>query len=121
MTTKSTGCGQVVEGEVCLEDWEDMSLSDDEVLKKLRLLPGMGPFSAANMLQLQRSWAVLKGIETVRHIRSHQEREDCTAASVEAIAHDVGICTVALLWLALLCVPSCAKIGCTGGRVCGKG
>ena len=83
---------QVVNGEVCLEDLEDASLTDEEVLKKLKALPGMGPFSAANMLQLLGRYSrIACDSETVRHIRAHHG-VICNTANVQEKAQQVMPC-----------------------------
>jgi hypothetical protein len=80
-----------VEGRAQIDDLEDESLTDEEVLKKLRTLPGFGPFSAANMLQLLGRYSrIACDSETVRHLKSFHKREDCTATNVEEIAKQVS-------------------------------
>jgi len=79
-----------VEGRAKIEELEDKSLTDEEILERLRALPGLGPFSAANMLQLLGRFSrIACDSETVRHLRARHKREDCTATNVEIIAHQV--------------------------------
>lgn len=92
---------QVVRGDIDLDSLEDASLDDDELLKKLITLPGIGPFSAANMLQLLgRYKRIACDSETVRHFRDHHKRTACNSSNVEATAikvcspHDTSVQSV---------------------------
>lgn len=83
---------QITAGEVDLESLEDPSLTDKDLLKKLIELPGIGPFSAANMLQLLgRYEKVACDSETVRHFRDHHKMSNCTSANVQATAEKVSL------------------------------
>ena len=78
-----------------VEALDDSTISDEELLKKLISLPGIGPFSAANMLQLLgRYQKIACDSETVRHIKDYHKKSACTASNVEAIADKV-YCTLA--------------------------
>lgn len=81
---------QITQGEVKLEALEDSDLSEEVLMKQLVALPGIGPFSAANMLQLLgRYRKIACDSETVRHFRDHCKESSCTSANVEAIAEEV--------------------------------
>ena len=84
---------QVVRGDIDLSTLEDPALDDDELLKKLIALPGIGPFSAANMLQLLgRYEKIACDSETVRHFRDHHKKSACNSSNVEATA--VKVCAL---------------------------
>ena len=69
---------------------EDPSVNDEDLLKKLISLPGIGPFSAANMLQLLgRYQRIACDSETVRHFRDHHKKTGCNSSNVEATAAKV--------------------------------
>lgn len=81
---------KVVEGDVDLEQLEHGALSDHELLKELQKLPGIGPFSAANMLQLLgRYERIACDSETIRHLKSQYNMTECTASNVASLTEKV--------------------------------
>ena len=83
---------QVASGSVCLEQLEQKILTDDDLIDILKTMPGIGPFSAANMLQhLGRYQRIACDSETVRHLKAHHEASQCTAANCAVIASEVII------------------------------
>lgn len=73
-----------------MESLDSAELSEEELLKQLIGLPGIGPFSAANMMQLLgRYERIACDSETVRHFKDHHKKTSCTAANVEAVADEV--------------------------------
>ena len=81
---------QVSSGELDLEALEDRSISDEALLKRLCCLPGLGPFSATNMLQLLGRYALIAcDSETVRHLKAHRQLSDCSSRNVLHLAGEV--------------------------------
>ena len=61
---------QIDAGALIPEEMENVDLTNEEVYIKLKAFPGIGPFSAANMLQLLgRYERIACDSETVRHLK----------------------------------------------------
>ena len=89
---------QVVSGEVDLEQLDESSMAEEEVYAFLLGLPGVGPFTAANMLQLLGHYKRIPcDSETVRHLRKAHGLHTCTQANVQH--HADKVCE------ASLCLP----------------
>ena len=83
-------CRQIVDGDINLEELEESSLDDVDLLKELQKLPGIGPFSATNMLQLLgRYQNIACDSETVRHMRHHHKMAGCTNSNVKSMTEKV--------------------------------
>ena len=77
-------------GDLDLEALEDRTISDEALLKRLTCLPGLGPFSAANMLQLLGRYAAIAcDSETIRHLKAHRKLSDCSSRNVLQLAGEV--------------------------------
>ena len=77
-------------GDLDLEALEDRSISDEALLKRLTCLPGLGPFSATNMLQLLGRYALIAcDSETIRHLKAHRKLSDCSSSNVLHHASEV--------------------------------
>lgn len=78
-------------GEFDLDALEDPELSDEDVSAKLAKLPGLGPFSSANMLQLLgRYSAVACDSETIRHLKVHHRRTVADSKQAQKVAEEVS-------------------------------
>ena len=84
---------QVVSGEVQLEAFEagqSPSTSWQEAEKEVRRAAGMGPFTAANMLQLLGHYAHIPcDSETMRHLAKHHGVTACAQGQLQEKAQQV--------------------------------
>ncbi|KAL3159278.1 hypothetical protein ABBQ32_011240 [Trebouxia sp. C0010 RCD-2024] len=81
---------QVDDGEVDLAGLEDPGLSAKDLYQRLMRLPGVGPFTAANMLQLLGHYSQIPcDSETVRHLQKAHKLTACTMANVQQQAQQV--------------------------------
>lgn len=82
---------QVLNGEVDLEQLDESSMTEEEVYAVLLGLPGVGPFTGANMLQLLGHYRRIPcDSETVRHLRKAHGVHQCTQADVQHYADKVS-------------------------------
>lgn len=83
----------MVSGEVQLEDFAAGSSSAatwQEAEKAVRKAAGMGPFTAANMLQLMGYYARIPcDSETMRHLKKHQGITSCPPGQLQEKAQQV--------------------------------
>ncbi|KAL0048205.1 hypothetical protein WJX82_009864 [Trebouxia sp. C0006] len=81
---------QVLTGEADIDGLEAPGLSSEEVYQRLLPLPGVGPFTAANMLQLLGHYSRIPcDSETVRHLHKVHNLQSCTLANVQHHAQQV--------------------------------
>ena len=74
-----------------LEQLDDPSMTEEEVYAVLLGLPGVGPFTAANMLQLLGHYRRIPcDSETVRHLRKAHGLHQCSQANVQHHADKVS-------------------------------
>ncbi|DBA94148.1 TPA: hypothetical protein ACH3X1_001786 [Trebouxia sp. C0004] len=86
----SVMCMQVVTGEADIDGLEAPALSSEELYQRLLPLPGVGPFTAANMLQLLGHYSRIPcDSETVRHLHKVHNLQSCTLANVQHHAQQV--------------------------------
>lgn len=82
---------QVIKGEIDLDKLDDASMPEEELYALLLSLPGVGPFTAANMMQLLGHYRRIPcDSETVRHLRKAHGLHQCTQANVQQHADQVS-------------------------------
>ena len=91
---------QVISGDLDLEGLDTCKLSEQDLLKFLMGLPGVGPFTAANMMALLGHYRRIPcDSETVRHLQKAHGLHCCTQATVQADVEQVSPCPTSLtLW-----------------------
>ena len=84
-------CFQVLSGSADLQALEDPSIPQPELRKALLGLPGMGPYTSANVLQLLGHYSCVPcDSETLRHLQDVHGLRRSTMATVQADAQKVG-------------------------------
>ena len=90
---QSTGllpCVQVLSGSADLQALEDPSIQQPELHKALLRLPGMGPYTSANVLQLLGHYSCVPcDSETLRHLQDVHGLRTSSMATVQADAQKV--------------------------------
>lgn len=82
---------QVIKGEINLDKLDEASMPEEELYALLLSLPGVGPFTAANMMQLLGHYRRIPcDSETVRHLRKAHGLHQCTQANVQQHADQVS-------------------------------
>ena len=84
-------CLQVLSGTADLQALEDPSIPQPELHKALLRLPGMGPYTSANVLQLLGHYSCVPcDSETLRHLQDVHGLRKSSMATVQADAQRVG-------------------------------
>ena len=82
---------QVLSGSADLQALEDPSIPQPELHKALLRLPGMGPYTSANVLQLLGHYSCVPcDTETLRHLQDVHGLRKSSMATVQADAQNVG-------------------------------
>jgi 3-methyladenine DNA glycosylase/8-oxoguanine DNA glycosylase len=81
----------VLDGAIAGLELEHAGLGAQQLLNKLLPLSGMGPFTAANVLQLLGHFDLIPAdTETMRHLKQHHKPANLTPKTLQEIAQKVG-------------------------------
>lgn len=79
-----------MDGEVASLEVEGVNLDAAQLYKRVLPLSGMGPFTAANVLQLLGHYEEIPAdTETMRHLKKHHKPPNLTSKDLKEVAQKV--------------------------------